>query len=131
MLTKELEVLKVLLIEDEKDLREITIELIKDSYQIDEAENGFVAFEKLNSHNYDIIITDLRLGHGPSGLDILNTISSGKYPSIKKVIFCSSSLPQQETLNELHQNFLKAKIELHIEEKLTAYPKMAQRLAGQ
>ena len=54
--------MKVLLVEDENELRRIVKRYLeKSGYIVDEAENGKVALEKFFLVNYDIILLDLNL----------------------------------------------------------------------
>lgn len=54
--------MKVLLVEDENELRKIVRKYLeKNGYVVDEAENGKVALEKFTLVNYDIILLDLNL----------------------------------------------------------------------
>lgn len=54
--------MKLLLVEDENDLRKITKRYLeKNGYVVDEAENGKVALESFALLNYDIVILDLNL----------------------------------------------------------------------
>lgn len=54
--------MKVLLVEDENELRKIVRKYLeKSGYIVDEAENGKVALEKFTLVNYDIILLDLNL----------------------------------------------------------------------
>lgn len=54
--------MKLLLVEDENDLRKITKRYLeKNGYVVDEAENGKVALESFTLVNYDIVILDLNL----------------------------------------------------------------------
>ena len=121
--------MNILLIEDEKELQDIALEYLSEFRDVDCAENGFVAFEKLKSTNYEIIITDLRLGAGPDGLEIINHIATGAYPSIKKVIFCSSLLPDDNTLNDLNQRLSAINISFEAQEKMKAYPDLGKKVS--
>lgn len=54
--------MKVLLVEDENELRRIVKRYLeKNGYVVDEAENGKVALEKFFLVNYDIVLLDLNL----------------------------------------------------------------------
>ncbi|MBI5207272.1 MAG: sigma-54-dependent Fis family transcriptional regulator [Candidatus Firestonebacteria bacterium] len=62
---------KILIVDDEIHIREGLREaLIKEDYNIDIAQNGIEALEKLRSSKYDVMITDVRMP-GMTGLDLL------------------------------------------------------------
>lgn len=52
--------LKVLVVYDEADIREVIIDLLDDEYNLEffEAENGLVAFEKCKSTKFNLIVSD-------------------------------------------------------------------------
>jgi len=51
---------KILLVEDQAQLREVFSLLLKDEgYHIDEAEDGIEALELLNNNNYSLLVTDI------------------------------------------------------------------------
>ena len=63
---------KILVVEDEHAIRLALKGLLKrEGHEVDLAENGEVAIEKLHSDVFDLVITDLALGRGASGLDVL------------------------------------------------------------
>ena len=65
----------ILVIEDQRELREHLAELFRErEYEVDEAENGEAAVELLEDREYDLVLTDLRLGHRIDGLDLLDYI---------------------------------------------------------
>ena len=50
---------RILVVEDERDLRQITAEVLIDAgYQVDVAENGRAAWDALQLTKYDLLITD-------------------------------------------------------------------------
>nr|WP_207640864.1 response regulator transcription factor [Desulfitibacter alkalitolerans] len=52
----------ILVIDDEKKIRDLVkMYLLKEGFQVDEAENGNIAFEKIKRHEYSLIILDLML----------------------------------------------------------------------
>jgi len=52
----------ILVIDDEKKIRDLVkMYLIKEGFQVDEAENGNIAFEKIKKNEYSLIILDLML----------------------------------------------------------------------
>jgi DNA-binding response OmpR family regulator len=61
----------ILFVDDDDELREMTKELLTISgYMVDEASDGLVAMEKLQSQKYDLLLLDISMP-GKSGLDLL------------------------------------------------------------
>ena len=53
---------KILVVDDEKEIREITQTfLLLNGYEVNTAENGEDALDKLLATNYDVLITDLQM----------------------------------------------------------------------
>jgi len=64
-------VTRVLVVEDEAAIRLALSGLLKKlGHEVIGVESGALALEKLRD-SFDLVITDLSLGHGPSGLDVL------------------------------------------------------------
>jgi two-component system NtrC family sensor kinase len=52
----------ILLVDDEPDVREVLADLlVSEGHQVDTAEDGFAALERLEGRAYDLIVTDLRM----------------------------------------------------------------------
>jgi two-component system response regulator PilR (NtrC family) len=69
---------KILVVDDEQIIREsLSYVLSKEDYQVDEAENGKAAYEKLLETTYDLVITDLEMPEmkGTELLDKLRNLS--------------------------------------------------------
>lgn len=67
-------VMKILIVEDEPDLREtIRISLVKEQFVVETAEDYYSALNKLNDYDYDCILLDIMLPGG-SGLDLLREL---------------------------------------------------------
>lgn len=61
----------ILLVDDEKSVRAtLSLFLQKEGYQVVEAENGKEAVERLSSHIFDLVVTDLKM-HPMDGLEVL------------------------------------------------------------
>jgi DNA-binding NtrC family response regulator len=64
---------KILVVEDEHAIRLALKGLLKrEGYAVELAENGEIAIEKLRAEPFDLVITDLALGRGASGMDVLH-----------------------------------------------------------
>ena len=63
---------KILVVEDEHAIRLALKGLLKrEGHSVELAEDGRVAIERLESEAFDLVITDLALGRGASGMDVL------------------------------------------------------------
>ncbi len=62
---------KILLVEDQETTREFVAMILGDSdYEVEAAVDGEQAIDMLDEYDYDLILTDLKLG-GLSGIDVL------------------------------------------------------------
>lgn len=65
---------KFLIVDDEQAIRETLIENLElYGAECDEASDGLIAFEKIKTNHYDIIISDIRMPNA-SGIELLNMI---------------------------------------------------------
>ncbi|MBX7153105.1 sigma-54 dependent transcriptional regulator [bacterium] len=65
------ETIKVLVVDDEKAARYGIVKALRpEGYRVSEAEDGVSALTMVNSHSYDVIITDVSMP-GMSGIDLL------------------------------------------------------------
>lgn len=65
---------RILVVDDEQIIREsISFILKKEGYTVDEAENGKVAYQKVVSETYDLIITDLEMPE-MKGIELLERV---------------------------------------------------------
>ena len=66
--------LKILVVDDDPVTRTLlTKRLIRDEYSVETAEDGVSAIEKLGSHFYDVVLTDLMMPGGVDGIGVLET----------------------------------------------------------
>ena len=65
---------KILVVEDDEISRDVLILFLKNHFEIDEARNGQTALEKADSNQYDLILMDVNLGRGMTGLDITKNL---------------------------------------------------------
>jgi YesN/AraC family two-component response regulator len=71
---EKLKALKILFVEDEKNLREIIGETFtKLEVQFDTAENGQIALEMIKEKSYDLVVTDINMPV-MNGLDLIENI---------------------------------------------------------
>ena len=62
----------ILVVEDEHAIRLALKGLLKrEGHSVELAEDGEVACERLREEAFDLVITDLALGRGASGMDVL------------------------------------------------------------
>lgn len=65
--------MKILIIEDEQAIRNVLANILKDEnkkWEIDEAENGGIALEKIKEINYDLALCDIKMPV-KDGLEVL------------------------------------------------------------
>jgi two-component system response regulator (stage 0 sporulation protein F) len=87
--------LRILVAEDEPDIRRLNTEVLADSgYQVDAAEDGAIAWDALNENQYDLLITDYEMPL-VSGLELLQKLhdSSMEVP----VIMATGTLPHHQS----------------------------------
>jgi len=88
---------RILVVEDEPDLRKVLVSLLKrEGYRVDAAENGTRAVEMLGKEIYDLVITDVRLP-GASGIDVLRAARENvpDIPVIVVTAFASDETAEQ------------------------------------
>lgn len=70
--------MKILVVDDEKLIRDVIKEYLEaEKYEIDEAENGKIALEKINSNDYDLLILDIMMPE-LDGFSMLEKLSKEK-----------------------------------------------------
>jgi two-component system response regulator ResD len=73
---------RILVVEDENELRILYVEVLTDAgYIVDQAPTGDIAIEKIRNTNWDLLLLDIMLP-GKDGLRILKDLSEN--PSLKK-----------------------------------------------
>ena len=66
---------RILVVDDHDSLRKGLVKaLTNDGHDVEEAANGTVAIERLQDSQFDVVLTDLRMG-GADGMDVLRTAS--------------------------------------------------------
>ena len=87
----------LLIVDDERSMRELLEYMLsKEGYKIDLAENGRKAIEKIEATDYDLVLTDIKLGD-LTGLDVLRA-AKRKNPNI--VVIMISAFATTETAVE-------------------------------
>ena len=81
------EQLKILIIEDEEDIRELmSFHLSKQNMEIDKAADGKTAYDKLLKNKYDLLIMDWMIPD-VSGLDLISWIRKKRTHTIQNPDF--------------------------------------------
>lgn len=92
---------KVLVVDDEKDLRDLLVLLLKKAgYETEVACSGTEAFQKIQAARPDLVISDIRMPDG-TGLDLIQKVSQMPPPRLP-VLFISGYAEKNEA--ELKQN---------------------------
>ena len=63
----------ILIIDDERGTREAMGKFLRPDYDVTLAEDGEIGINLINRNHYDLILSDLCMEPGPSGLDVLET----------------------------------------------------------
>lgn len=80
----------ILVVDDEKIIRDATIQLAEDSgHYAEAASNATLAMEMLKESPFDLVLLDLHLGR-ESGLDLLDQIQK-RHPNIALVVFTAAA----------------------------------------
>lgn len=84
--------MKILIVEDEQDLREtIRTSLLKEKFVVEAAADYFLALDKINDYDYDCILLDIMLPGG-SGLDLLRELKRLRRSDSVLIISAKDSL---------------------------------------
>jgi DNA-binding NtrC family response regulator len=75
----------VLVVDDDKDLCDLICEIVKEEgFNVCKAYNGFIALEKMDKCNFDLLIIDNRLT-GLSGISVVERTNKSK-PLLKTIM---------------------------------------------
>ena len=84
--------MKILIVEDEQDLREtIRTSFLKEKFVVETAADYFSALDKINDYDYDCILLDIMLPGG-SGLDLLRELKHLRRTDSVLIISAKDSL---------------------------------------
>ena len=78
---------KILIIEDEAAIRRVLSKILSeenDTYQVEEAEDGVVGFEKIKNNDYDLVLCDIKMPK-MDGVEVLEAVKKIK-PEIPMVM---------------------------------------------
>lgn len=85
--------LRILVVEDNKTLREQVREVLEDAgYRVRGARNVKKAAHRLSHHSFDLILTDYDLGDA-TGFDVLE-VATNRTPNAKMVVMSADSNPE-------------------------------------
>lgn len=85
----------ILVVDDELSMRQfLEILLKKEGYDVDSAENGNIALEKLKTKNYSVVLMDYNMPEGVDGLELLTRIKRVKSSPQVVVITAYASTEQ-------------------------------------
>lgn len=93
---------KILLVEDDEFLRTLYIDLLsQEKYQIDSAENGQIAYEKISKGVYDLILLDMILPH-INGMEIIDKLKQENPQALKQhIVFLTNLDSKNEMLQKV------------------------------
>ena len=84
--------MKILIVEDEKELREtVCASLMKEKFVVETASDYFSALNKINDYDYDCILLDVMLPGG-SGLDLLRELKRLRRTDCVLIVSAKDSL---------------------------------------
>lgn len=90
---------KALIVDDEELIREIFLRELEDlDVQVDEAENGNIAFEKIMKNDFDFVISDVRMPAG-SGKDLLKSLNAANKEIFIVMVTGFSDLSEDEAMS--------------------------------
>lgn len=95
---------KVLVVDDEKDLRELFVLLLKKAgYETDVASSGNEAFHRIQESRPNLVISDIRMPEG-NGLDLMKKVAQMS-PPLLPILFISGYADKSETELRQFPNF--------------------------
>jgi len=96
---------KILIVEDDKFLREMLVMVFEEeNYQIDAAENGEQAWDMLNKNNYGLLMTDMYMPQ-MNGIELIKKCQLS-FPELKTVIISGGG---REVIAEHGKKYVRIK----------------------
>lgn len=93
---------KILLVEDEASLRELYRELLFSvGFEVDTAEDGKTAYEKIKNNKYDLILLDIRLPE-MDGLQVLHSLTDEEKANNGK-IYMLTNFSEDKIIKEAYK----------------------------
>ena len=92
---------KILIIEDEAAIRRVLTKILSeenDTYQVEEAEDGVVGFEKIKNNDYDLVLCDIKMPK-MDGVEVLEAVKKIK-PEIPMVMI-SGHVDMETAINTM------------------------------
>lgn len=83
--------MKILLVEDEKDMRDILVKRLKKEYSVDSCADGEAALDYLSVYKYDIILLDIMLPRR-NGIEVLKWMRQRKIDTPVLLLTARSSV---------------------------------------
>ncbi len=96
------EKIKVLIVEDDKDIRDLLHDTMKEEYAISEAANGIEALDCMKGEIPDIIVTDIYMP-GMDGIEFVRKLKEQEMTSFIPVIFLSSESSEELQLTGIRE----------------------------
>jgi len=82
---------RVLVVEDEIRVAQMMAEVLEaEGYEVDTAGNGLLALEKIEAHDYDLILSDLRMPE-LDGLGLYRELERRQPTLLSRVLFVSGT----------------------------------------
>ena len=88
--------MKILLVEDQKDMRELLAKRLKKEYSVDVCEDGESALDYLNVYKYDLVLLDIMLPK-ISGLEVLKKMRQKRIETPVLLLTAKSSIEDRVT----------------------------------
>ncbi|WLR53044.1 response regulator [Bacillus tianshenii] len=102
---------RLLLAEDEEVLRMLVVDTLEDEgYEIDEAEDGEEAYEKIKENTYDLVMIDYMMP-GMTGIEVIEKVRSELNNQELKILMLTAKSQQsdKDRAKEAGANYFLAK----------------------
>src|SRR5712692_5465553 len=87
---------RALVVEDELRVAQLVAEVLKaEGYEVDTAANGLLALEKIEAHDYDLIVSDLRMPE-LDGRGFYRELERRQPALLSRLVFVSGTTDQPE-----------------------------------